>query len=228
MQAPGLFLPRPPFELTAEKQADFERLYQSTSLGGLVDYGLSYPKWQYLTYLCDTKDLVLHGSPNAEIGQVEPRQARDVRAFSDQKAIYATTDGIWAIYFAILDRRTYPEMTLFNTCLRVRGSRGLFGEPMYFFSITHSVLLQKPWCEGMIYILPRQSFFQEAPQQVQEVEIVIPHWISHALARPVARLCVGPQDLPFLDKIHGHNNERLVESYRADPNGFPWPEALES
>jgi len=228
MEAQSFLSSRPPLDLTPAKRAAFEDLWQSTPAGGLVDYHLPYPKWQYLSYLCETRELVLHGSQNQSIDIVEPRQANDKKAFSNQRTIYATTDGIWVIYFAILDRRKYPEMSLFNSCLRARIAANYFSDPMYFFSITHSVLLQKPWCEGTIYILPRQSFEQEAPQQVQGMEIVFPHWISTLPAKPVARLCVGPQDFPFLAQIHGHNDGKLVQLATADPGGFPWPEALES
>ncbi len=228
MQAPSYLLPAPPFDLTADQRADFDALCRSTPPGALIDYHLRYPKWQFLSYLCNTRDLVLHGSQNVDIGQVEPRQAHDTRAFSNQQAIYATTDGIWAIFFAILDRRRYPEMSLFNTCLRARVSPSALSQPFYFFSITHSVLLEEPWCEGMVYILPRQSFAQEAPQQVQGVEIVFPHWISASPCTPIARLRVGPSDFPFLAQIHGHNNDKLLQLSAADPNGFPWPDALET
>ena len=159
---------------------------------------------------------------------VEPRQANDSRAYSNQRAIYASTDGIWVIYFAILDRQKYPEMSLFNSCLRAKKGAGQFGDPMYFFSITYSALVQKPWCEGMVYILPRASFEREAAQQMQGVEIVFPHWISTVPAAAAAKLAVGPEDFPFLAQIHGHNNEKLEDLAKADPNGYPWPEAWES
>jgi hypothetical protein len=38
---------------------------------------------------------------------------------------------------------------------------------------------------------------------------------------------VAPEDFPFLDQIHGHNDEKLTELASANPNGFPWLEALE-
>jgi hypothetical protein len=227
LEAPAFLLPRPPIDLAPAKQDTFEDLWQSTPVGGLVDYRLPYPKWQYLSYLCETRELVLHGSQVPGIGEVEPRQANDVKAFSNQRAIYATTDGIWVIYFAILDRQEYP-MSLFNTCFRARISADQISDPLYFFSITHSALLRKPWCEGTIYILPRQTFEQEASQQVQGMEIIIPHWISQLPAIPAARLQVGPQDFPFLDQIHGHNDEKLVQLATANPAGFPWLEALVS
>ena len=228
MNEPKWLLPRPAFEMTGEKQRAFEEVWRSKSEGGLIDYALPYPKWQFLTYLCETKELVLHGSQNREIGMVEPRQANDTRAYSNQRAIYASTDGIWVIYFAILDRRKYPEMSLFNSCLRAQISAGQFSDPLYFFSITYSALVQKPWCEGMIYILPREFFEREAATQMQGVEIVFPHWISAVPAAAAAKLLVGPEDFPYLAQIHGHNNEKLEQLAKSDPNGFPWPEAWES
>jgi hypothetical protein len=229
MEALSYLLPRPSFDLTPGKQAAFEGLFQATPIGGLVEYSLPYPKWQYLSYLCETRDLVLHGSQNLEIDRVEPRQALDIKEFSNQLAIYATTDGIFVLYFAILDRKKYQEMTLFNSCLQARLSPDQLSEPLYFFSITQSVLLRKPWCTGCIYILPRGSFVQESPQLIQGVEIVFPHWVGSQLVKPVAKLLVEPADFPFLDKIHGHNDEKLNHLASANPNGFlEWMDALES
>jgi hypothetical protein len=137
-----------------------------------------------------------------EIVQVEPRQANDKRAFSNQLAIYATTDGIWSC----LQARTVPDQ---------------FSEPLYFFSITQSVLIQKPRFTDAIYILPRQSFIQESLQQAQGTEIIFPRWISSQSAQPIAKLLVAPDDFPFLDQIHGHDDEKLIQLALANPNGFP-------
>lgn len=228
MEAPSFFLPRPRFDKTPEMKAAFEYLLGSTSSGAVVDYYLSFPKWQFLSHICESKELVLHGSQDLEIEVVEPRQANDIKTFSNQTAIYATTDGIWVLYFAILDRKKFPEMTLFNSCLQARTSPEQLSEPLYFFSITHSVLLQKPWCTGAIYILPRQSFTQESAQQAQGTEIIFPHWIGSKPTRPIAKLIVGSDDFPFLNQIHGHNNEKLLRMASDNPNGFPWLDALES
>ena len=129
MDAASFLLPRPYYNLTPEKQTAFEDLYRSTEPGEFVEYHLEYPKWQYLSYLCDTKELVLHGSQDLSIREVEPRQANDKKEFSNQCAIYASTDGIWVIYFAILDRKKYSEMSLFNSCLRARMSADQISEP---------------------------------------------------------------------------------------------------
>lgn len=228
MQKPDWLLPRPPFELTPEKLDAFEGLWQSTNCGESIDYHLPYPKWQFLTYLCETKEFVLHGSQHSHIDIVEPRQAHDTRSYSNQHAIYATTDGIWVIFFAIIDRKRHPGMSLFNSCLQIRISADQLSDPLYFFSISQPAKLQTAWCEGLVYILPRQRFERENAQVIQGAEVIFPHWISKETATPVAKLVVGPQDFPFLEQIHGHDDEKLNRLEAADPNGFPWQEALES
>jgi len=217
-------LSQPPCILTPEMQAECEALLASTPPGSFIEYPLPYPKWQFLNYLCSSKELVLHGSQHTNIDVVEPRKALDVRAFSAQEAIYATTDGIWVMFFAIVDRKNFQPLSLFNSCLHIRVSEDQVLGPLYLFSITYSALVQKPWCEGTIYILPRQSFLQEPSQQIMGAEVTFPHWISSQPVHPIAKLKVTPQDFPFLEKIHGHDDEKLTQHMAADPNGFPWPE----
>jgi len=221
------YLPQPAFELSPDQQAGFDALFASIPPGGWIDYRLDAPKWQFLSYLCQSKNLVLHGSQNLAIDEVEPRKALDIRAFSAQEAIYATTDGIWVIYFAIVDRQRF-QLSLFNSCVTVRIPSGPELGPLYFFSITHSALIQKPWCDGTIYILPRENFEQEPAQQMLGAEIRFPHWISTKSAKPLAKLRVQPQDFPFLAQVHGHNDEKLNLLASTDPNGYPWPAALET
>ena len=225
MEAVSFLLPRPQFDLTDDKRKTFDDLFASTPEGSSVDYHLPYPKWEFLSHLCKSQELVLHGSQNMEISTVEPRQAKDTKAFTNQEAIYATTDGIFVIYFSILDRKKYT-MSLFNSCLSVQVSEDQLSDPLYFFSITHSVLLKEPWCCGAIYILPRQTFEQEPPQQAQGMTVVFPHWISSQKVKPLAILTVTHEDFPFLKQIHGHDDKKLTLLSDEDPNGFPWSEAL--
>jgi len=109
-------LPQPAIDLSPAQRDEFEALFVATPPGGWIDYKLDVPKWKFLSYLCQTRNLVLHGSQNMELETVEPRKALDIRAFSAQEAIYATTDGIWVIYFAIIDRKNF-KLSLFNSCL---------------------------------------------------------------------------------------------------------------
>lgn len=220
------FITRPAFYLTEQKKASFDALIAATPPGAYIDYQLETPKWQFLSYLCGARELVLHGSQNPAIEVVEPRKARDVREFSAQEAIYATTDGIWVEYFALVDREHFGPLSLFNSCIEVCIPPGQVIGPLYFFSITHAALAQNPWREGTVYLLPREGFTQEPAQQMAGAEIRLPHWISTSPALPVAKLRVLPADFPFLHQVHGHDDELLPRLAAEDPNGFPWPAAL--
>ncbi len=202
----------------------FEALWQSVldrPDGRALEYGLPYPRWQFLSFLGAHKDVVLHGTANRAIEILEPRQALDIKEFSQQRAIYATTDGIFAIFFAILDRARVP-MSLCNTCLQVRFSPEVVTDPFFFFSITQSALDQGAFCPGAVYVLPRQSFECEPPQPYEGVEILLSQCFSREAVKPLCRLLVEPADFPFLSQIRGHDDAVLQARAQADPNGFPW------
>lgn len=201
---PSFFLPRPPMPTDGKTVAAFEALYERAAKGdgAPIDYELAAPKWQFLCYLADTKGIVLHGSGNPTIEIFEPRKSDDVNAFGDQRAVYAASDGLWPMYFAILDRDRYP-MSLINSSARLDLGDGKSGEPFYFFSITDKALAQRPFHRGTIYLLPRDTFAQQQPERFGDQIIHLPQWASLVPVAPIAKLSVGPEDFPLLNQMRG-------------------------
>lgn len=200
---------------------DFETLYQRILLtGGEVDYRAAAPRWQFLCFLADSKHVLLHGSGNPAIDRFEPRKSDDVNAFGDRKAVYAAGDGVWPIYFAILDRERHP-MSLINSAMRFERD-GERSEPYYFFSISDKALAQRPFRRGTVYLLPGASFEQQAPMFRGDHRIWLPQWASLEPVKPMGRLAVGPEDFPFLEQLRGHDDESTFARARANPDGFPW------
>lgn len=226
MQLPRYYLPRPPLDLDASTIAAFEALWEhitrSPEAGELV-YSLPVPRWQFLCYLAEHKPVVLHGSGSPSLAEVEPRQTNDVSEFGNRCAIYAASDGIWPIYFAILNREQYP-MSLTNACFRVITPAGTHSEPFYFFSISQAALERQPWRTGTIYILPHASFERQAPLVTPEADIQIMQLASAEPVKPIARLTVTPDDFPFLQQIRGHDDAVQWQRASANPDGFPWLE----
>lgn len=201
--------------LTPEIITSFEHLFSERVAGAggaLIDYPLSTPKWQFLNYLADTKDVVMHGTGDSTISEFQPRQSDDTNEFGNQRAVFAASDGIWATYFAIVDR---PRLvwSLVNSCFRVITADGI-SNPYYYFSINRDALLHQPWRVGTIYVLPRKSFERESSQTGRESQ----QWRSLSPVKPIARITVDPNEFPFLGQIRGHDPERSM----ADPDGFPW------
>jgi len=200
---------------------DFEALYKRVlTSGGEVDYGLAAPRWQFLCFLADNKEVLLHGSGNPAISRFEPRKSDDVSEFGDRKAVYAAGDGIWPIYFAILDRERHP-MSLINSAMRIADGEEN-GDSYYFFSISDTALAMRPFRRGWVYLLPRASFELQAPIRHEGHEVRVPQWASLESVAPIARLAVGPEDFPFLDQLRGHDDDSTFARARANPDGFPW------
>ena len=67
---------------------------------------------------------MLHGSGSPDIQEFEPRQSNDLAEFGNRRAVYAASDGIWPIYFAVVNRDG-PVTSLVNSCARVVGADGI-------------------------------------------------------------------------------------------------------
>jgi hypothetical protein len=224
IELPRWFLPRPTPHTDPGTIAAFERLFTATverGAGTLIDYTLLAPKWQFLCYLCDHKEIVLHGSGQPNILEFEPRQSNDVAEFGNRRAVYAASDGIWPIYFAVMDRDR-GVTSLVNSCARVVGSDGSRSEPYYFFSINADALRRRPWRRGTIYLLPRHNFEQQALQPYRGLQLEVAQWASPVPVRALARLPVEPGDFPFLGQMHAHDPQVVKERAARDPDGFPW------
>ena len=223
---PDYWLPRPAPEPDAATQAAFDALLDAAVAAGpntLLEYTLAAPKWQFLCHVADRRGVALHGSGRADIARFEPRQPQDLNAFGAQNAVYAAADGLWPMYFAIIDRGRY-DMTLSNACVRLAEPGQVHG-PFYLFSVSAEACRQRPWRPGVVYLLPRATFVEQAPQPFGPYEVRIPQLASLAPVTPLARLVVAPEDFPFLDDIRGHDDARLQEYATAMQTGGPWPEA---
>jgi len=224
IKVPSYFPPRPPMDLDAPTIAAFDRLLEDAIQNGsatAINYTLAAPKWQFLCYLCDTKDVLLHGSANPNIEEFEPRQSNDSQEFGNRRAVYAASDGIWPMYFAIADRDG-PVNSLTNACFRLLQSDGIWSTPYYYFSINDDAFERSPWRNGTVYILPRATFEQQEPDDFQGIPAESEQWASLVAVKPLARLNITPDDFPFLSQVRAHNNRIQAERIRRNPNGFPW------
>jgi hypothetical protein len=214
-------------DLTGEKVTAFERLFSrvvAQSKQGTVveiDYDLPAPKWQFLCWACDAKGVLVHGSGNPDITEFEPRQSNDVTEFGNRRAVYAASDGIWAMYFAIMDRDRHVK-SLMNACFRVIGEDGSHSDPYYFFSINGDALPHEPWRRGTIYILPSYTFEQRPRSEKPGRTTQAQEWASPVAVEPIAKIAVEREDFPFLSHIYPHDPAVIRERAARDPEGFPW------
>src|SRR5687767_2242990 len=179
--------------------------------------------WKFLCGVADRRRIAFHGTGAAGIESFEPRQPVDFAPFGDQKAVFATSDPIWSMFYAIVDRDRH-ETTLNNGCILLLDSAGRPGIPHYYFSIGRRALQEQPWRVGYVYLLPADTFVEQPAGMYGGHAARVPQLASPVPVAPFARLRVSPGDFPYLAQIRGHEDERLAEYAQAVMTAAPWPE----
>lgn len=224
-QMPDYWLPQPPMQLDAQTRSACDDLLMSAIARGPdlpIDYTFAIPKWQFLCYVTMQHNLALHGSMNGEIDMFEPRQPSDLQEFGAQKAVYAAADGIWPMYFAIVDRSKSPS--IINACIYLEQADGSLGWPYYLFSISRKAVDRQPYCNGVVYLLPRDTFMRQPPMQSGDLRVHTSQLASLEAVKPMAKLSIAAQDFPFLAQMRTHDDARLEEYAAAMMQGLPWPD----
>lgn len=224
MILPAYWLTRPSQSFDEAAQTAFDELLSTMlSMGGCpaIQYRLPWPKWQFLCHVADRHAIAMHGSGDPTIDLFEPRQSSDLSDFGNQKAIYAASDGLWAMFFAIIDRERVQSIT--NACVQLADESGHLHGPYYVFSVSQSALPGAPWRTGTVYLLPRSTFIPQPPISFGSLTAQIAQLASLTAVRACAKLTVTPEDFPFLAQIRGHDDQRLQEYATALQTGAPWP-----
>ena len=214
-------LEQPAFALSAQAEGLFQRMWaernQALRPGGV-------PLWAFLDWLT-RRGYLLHGSPQAGLTELRPRRTHygQPDEFSNTPGIYAASDGLWAMMYALGGRgRQQSDMAL-----RLRGPDGSWTPVRYFYSLSRQdpgeregrALLRT----GTVYVLAHSGFTASPPYEhgglgwVQEL-----HWVHPGPVIPLWAVPVSPEDFPLPVRIH--DAEQVSERSRADPWGFPWLE----
>lgn len=202
-------LTRPASSLSLADRTELDGALEAARSAGFLE--LKCSAWEALCHFTDHCGLMAHGTSDADIQEFVPRQANDVFEFGAQKAVYAASDGLWAMFYAILDRS--QGMGMHNVCFSFVDE----GEPLYFFSVT-----KRAFSPGYVYLLPRATFVQDPEGELGGRKIRVAQWASLEPVRPVAKVRVQPEDFPFLHAIRLHDGAELAERIAVNPGGFPW------
>ncbi len=109
--------------VTPEAEARFALVADELLAGGTVT--VPEPRLDFLRWLAEHRPVVFHGSPRDDLRELSTeRRSSDTTAWGNQEAVYASTDPVWAIYFACLRRDRGWTGTR-------NGSMGLAGGPLY-------------------------------------------------------------------------------------------------
>ena len=187
---------------SADERSAFDDLIASTLARGTnnqIDYQIPYPKVDFLNYLCDWRGYVAHGSPIRDLAILQPvRLGRDLSEFGNRQQIFCSPDGIWALWFAILDKSKIKVTE--NGCVRVgEGPKRI---KYYHFDLPAASKNDPPFVEGMVYIAQAKEFPDHRPYPLLDwFNAEIEEWGSVNPVTPLATLAVRPEDFPYLDKV---------------------------
>jgi hypothetical protein len=220
---PDYWIERPPLSVDAATESAIEEFLERTATAdGVVDVTSlvrerAVSPWVFLCGLAERRRMAFHGTGDPDIELFEPRQPIDFAPFGHQKAVFATSDPIWAMFFAVVDRTEF-EITIANGCILLETAA-----PHYFFSISRGPLQHRPWRTGWLYFLPADGFVEQPQGMYGGQPARIPQLASPEAVAPFARLEIAPDDFPFLGAIGGHDDDQLQEIAEAVMNAAPWP-----
>lgn len=120
--------------------------------------------------------------------------------------LFGAPDAIWALWFAILDKRRSRGTS--NNCLPVRDVNGV-SYTLYSFAISHDAIHESPYVDGMLYIASRDPF--------SEREDLV-HWGSTVPVEPLLRFPVSPGDFPYLEYVKGVDWAVMKRRFESDPD----------
>jgi hypothetical protein len=152
----------------------------------------------YLQWLAAHRHVLFHGSQRGNITELGPdRESDDSTAFGRQRAVFATDDPVWAMWFALLNRGPGFRSTR-NGAWSIRGARQ---HRHYFFSVDTDQPNANLLTNGWLYVLPRDGFKPEPPIAglLQSGQ-----WVNPNPVRPFAQIPVTPTNFPFTHTIARH------------------------
>ena len=194
-------LPRlDPPEVDTETEQRFQALADALLAGD--DSPLPEERIDFLRWLAANRNVVFHGSPRADLAELSiERKSQDMTEWGNQQAVYATTDPVWAIYFACLRRDDGWRGTRNGS---MGSPRGPLYPRSYFFVHNRGSQSPERFGPGSLYVLPPETFEAEPPLGGV---IDTAHLVSRTSVRPLARVEVTPADFPFRDRI-GYYRDR--------------------
>lgn len=180
----------------------FNRLYNQCLLRGphrLITYDLPYPKIEFLNFLCDWRGIVAHGSPIPALKILKPiRNSKDISDFGNLKQVFVSPDAIWALWFAILDKKLVRRTR--NGCVGIGNDENK--EKYYHFELEQTLSGKFPFTPGTIYLARAADF--PARHQIPILSFFgaeFEEWGSMNPCTPLAKIAVEPEDFPYMDQV---------------------------
>jgi hypothetical protein len=205
----GAGLLAPSYRTDPGRDEKLRATWNQRSIGNLLTAPDHVPVHTFVQWLMAREEFIFHGSNRTEITELEPRresmEVNNVGGHGNLGAVYGTHDGLWAMFFAIVDRSKLRGS--------IRNGVGTYttddgrSTDLYRFSVEYRSLADRPFRSGALYLFPRERFeriplYPGGPPSNE--------WACFDPVSPLAAISVTPDDFPFLDQIGGHDDGDLV------------------
>ncbi|MCO1339360.1 hypothetical protein BJH93_10730 [Kocuria polaris] len=180
------------------------------------------PIWEVLQWAADNHGLLLHGTQRGGLDELQPRAPldRSPDEFSKRRAVYGSSDAIWAMCYALRGPATHGML---NSCVYI-ASDGGWTAPHYFLSLAGSDQTTDLLRPGWVHLVDKRAFERMAPYDWPGVGRVLEaQWASNRSVPVFSSVRVLPQDLPIRCRLH--SSAALQRACADDPAGFPWLES---
>ena len=194
----------------AVRDGEFTQLWDAArTSGGEISWTTGYKKHEFIQWLMQRDEVIFHGSGVTDIAEFLPirksLELNDVGGRGNRGAVYGTHDGLWATFFAVVDRSQLVG-SIRNGIADYQGPSGDTVRT-YQFSIHEGLLAERPFHQGALYLLPRDRFeripfFEDGPLSNE--------WACYEPVAPLAKLMMEPSAFPFLETIGGHDDSELL------------------
>lgn len=212
----------PPYTLNSDEERAFE-IARNTGDAKKLPEPVS--RWVFLQRLTK-QGFLLHGSNHADIAAFEPRTPKDFSPdeFSKRTAVFASSDGVWAMMYALISRARTKR--ILNMALQVH-EHGSWSPMRYFLSLAprgpNVTEGRKLLQNGYVYVLPKNGFEQMPAYHWPGLgDVLEPHWATPHFVRPLMYVSVSPADFPL--PVRTHDAAHVDALSQTDPWGFPWLE----
>ena len=209
------YLLAPVLDLGDEKVAHFEAAF-ATALerGGVpvLEPGEGHAAHELLRFLVERKGLLARGTNAPGVDVFEPQEAVDYFG-NPVKAVFAAEDGLWPMFFAIINGENPGLRVLWNACKWGRSDAGDV-QRLYAFALNREALAGTPFVPGSVYLLPDDGFRRIAGAD----GLPTAERVCEAPVRPLAQVPVSPGDFPFLDEVQTFDLNAL-RAMREVPQG---------
>ena len=122
----------------------------------------------------------------------------------NRAAVYGTPYGLWAMWFAVIDR----DKLIGSIRNGVMSWTDRTGESIDLnFSVHHDFVGGEIWRTGTLYLFRRDDF---TPNSFYPGGPASNEWTSESTLTPLARLTIEPADFPFRDRVGGHDDGELI------------------